>query len=112
MKEYTIIFNGKAEKWVISDEEMTFNKTQEWIKEKGGTPTTVSELWAIDSETQKPRWLLLKEAGAYGWCWAGEDPEEKGKENPRYAYFVSLIIGIVESTGRYGSNYALCRVGD
>lgn len=90
---------------------MTFNKTQEWIKEKGGTLTTVSELWAIDSDTQKPRWLLLKEAGAKFWCWAGEDPEEKGKENPRYAYFVCLSSGIVDSNGRYGSNYGLYRVG-
>lgn len=111
MKKYKIKFNGKQETWIRSDGEMTFNKTQEWIKEKGGTPTTVSELWAIDSDTQKPRWLLLKEAGAKFWCWAGEDPEEKGKENPRYAHIVSLRVGYMYGYTRNGSNYGLCRVG-
>ena len=111
MKEYTIVFNGKEEKWIRSDEEMSFGRSQEWMKEHNGTPATVSNLWETDSETKKPRWLLLKEAGAYGWCWAGEDPEEMGKENPRYAYVVRLSSGIVDSNGRYGSNYGLCRVG-
>lgn len=112
MREYKIKFNGKQETWIRSDEEMTFDEAQEWIKEKGGTPTTVSEFWAIDSEMQKPRWLLLKEVGATGWCWAGEAPEEMGKEKTCYAYYVSLGYGRVNDIGRnVSASYALCRVG-
>lgn len=112
MKEYTITFNGTTETWIRSDEEMSFEKAQEWIKEKGKTPTTVSNLWETDSETKKPRWLLLKEAGAKFLCWAEEDPEEIGKENPSYAYFIYLFSGYVNGYSRssYGY-YALCRVG-
>lgn len=110
MKEYTIIFNGKAEKWVVSDEEMTFDNAQEWIKEHRRTSATVGELWAIDSEMKKPRWLLLKEAGAKSWCWAGEDPEELDKENPRNAYYVNLDYGSVGNANRTGNGYALCHV--
>ena len=107
MKEYTIIFNGKEEKWIRSDEEMTFDDAQKWIKKNRGTPATVSELWAIDSETQKPRWFLLKEAGARGWCWSDED-----FERARFAYGVGLSSGSVYANSRnYYIYYALCRVG-
>lgn len=110
MREYKIKFNGKQETWIRSDEEMTFDEAQEWIKEKGGTPTTVSEFWTIDSETKKPRWLLLKEARVKGFCWVGEDPEEFGKEDTYYAYDVNLHYGNVHFNYRNGNSYALCRV--
>lgn len=107
MKIYTIIFNGKEEKWIRSDEEMSFGRAQEWMKEHNGTPATVSNLWEVDSDTKLPRWLLLKEAGATDWCWAGEDPEDAC-----FAYSVILYNGFVDGYNRYiGDNfYALCRV--
>lgn len=111
MKEYTIIFNGKPEKWVVSDNTMTFDKAQEWINRQGGTPSTVGDLWAVDVETKKPRWLLLKEAGYKEWVWCDVDPEEVGRENPCIAYRANLGYGGVYGFSRFNFNYALCRVG-
>lgn len=107
MKKFEIPFNGKDETWAISDDGMTFNESQEWIKQVGGTAATVADLWEVDSDTKLPRWLLLKEAGATDWCWAGEDPEDAC-----FAYSVILYNGFVDGYNRYiGDNfYALCRV--
>lgn len=111
MKEYTITFNGKEEKWIRSDEEMSFGRAQEWMKGYNGTPATVDNLGEVDYKTKKFRITLLKEAGVDGACWSISETEKLTEATCDFYMVTNTFCLALNTSLTFSCNYyALCRV--